>query len=112
MTGDRILQITPAAAGWRTVEVMTGALGPIWELDDEQLFGISPIACFALVHDADADNRFVRAVRAEDWPAYFWVVDEHKSEILDYLGPGEELTDLHRSEARQMIEAARGGDST
>lgn len=108
MSDGRIVTIIPAT-GWRQVY----AIDPgnmdygLETLPDEQLMAVVPIACFALVHPHDErESDTVQAITAQDWPSYFYKVDEQHGHV-DYLGPGQELTPEHREEALRQIRAAR-----
>lgn len=104
----RIVQIAAAAAGWRVVYVLEGFEGDTEDPDvkDEEIMRVKPIACFALVEpDHRAETWPVVAVTPQDWPEYLY--EEADDDVFAYLGPGEEITDFHRTEALLAIERYR-----
>jgi hypothetical protein len=103
----QILQIVPAAAGWRHVYAFLGYTGSNFkEATDAELYGESPIACFALIQRPDDEEPYVRAIVAEDWPSYLWEVEEKEGHI-GFLGPGERPDHHYRAEAISQIKAYR-----
>lgn len=97
-------QIIPAAAGWRIVSARTGYKGQLTLATDADLFTIRPVAAFAL-GGARAERQIV-AIAPDDWPSYLYPIES--MEIIDYLGPGEEIGPEHRDEAKRQIKKAQG----
>jgi hypothetical protein len=101
----RILQLVPAAAGWRTFYAFLGNVSDDLESQpDDALYGTTPIACFALIEEADFAQRIV-AVYPEDWPSYLHVCEHEQPNELTYLGPGETVTPELREAAIDAIKA-------
>jgi hypothetical protein len=110
---DQVLQIVPAAAGWRRVFAYTGCTAADLEAaPDKELFYEVPIACFALVEQAHDRLRVVRPVCPEDWPEYLWIEDDDPRTAIGYLPPGVKATDDYRKEAIHLIEQARARQET
>jgi hypothetical protein len=89
-----ILQIVPASGEWRLVRAVLGNDSEdLGSQEDDGLFYVTPIACFALVQSDDMNvPPTVMPVVPEDWPQYLWPLEDTPGNgVIGYLGPREEI---------------------
>ena len=99
---ELVLQIVPAAAGWRTVNALLGFTGDLDTAEDEEIIWFEPIACFALIEDNDRARRVVH-VTPQDWPSCIVIETGEPAHFMGFLAPAEWVTDAIRHEARDAI---------
>ncbi len=84
---NRIIQIVPAAPGWRVFYLHFDGDDPE-TASDHQLFFSMPVACFALVEEED-DGETYRTVEPLTTYGSGYRLSLEEGETIALLGPGE-----------------------